>query len=358
MPPFMTKNAKRKMKARINKKKMNLVNCENGELHESTTASVAPKSASKDIAPDSNWKQIASKIKCAVIQIPTGLSAKEAKKFRKDKRRDARVKGESEPKFVTNDSLLKNSDCKHKDNDSTVGSKRKRYHGNSSSSSVPNINDLVEEERRIAKENAAKARKKEEEDNVSPDERAKYVALDCEMVGIGEDSKTSALARVSITDWDGNIVVDKFVKVPDRVTDFRTWVSGVRAKDIKSDDAITPQECRNLVGKLLIGKILVGHSLKNDLSALLLTHPRHEMRDTASYAPYMKPRGKNGGKLRPRKLRDLAKEKLNIDIQVDGEAHSSIDDARTAMELYKIERIAWEKSISSSRRKNGLSKLK
>lgn len=47
------------------------------------------------------------------------------------------------------------------------------------------------------------------------------------------------------------------------------------------------RECRDEIGKLLKGKILIGHALKNDLDALMLTHPGRECRDTARYKPFM-----------------------------------------------------------------------
>lgn len=333
MPSFISKKSKAQMKARFRKKK--LASTTREEPEKKQLATEIPK-ARIEIEPDSNWKKVASKIKPAVITIPDKLSIKEMKKFRKEKRREARANGEAEPTFMD-------------ENNKKVGDKRKRLQA--SSTAVPIINDLLENERKQAIEKASEMKRKEKADRVPIEERLRYFALDCEMVGIGIDGKESALARVSVTDWDGNAVYDKFVQVPDRVTDFRTWVSGVRAKDIKHKDAISPQECRNYVGRLFIGKILVGHSLKNDLSALFLTHPKHEIRDTATYKPFMKPRGTNGGKFRPRKLKDLAKEYLSLNIQVEGEAHSSVEDASAAMELYKLQRVAWEQSLLSKRKR-------
>ena len=50
------------------------------------------------------------------------------------------------------------------------------------------------------------------------------VALDCEMVGCGEDGKRSVLARVSVVNEDGNVVLDTFVAPGERVVDYRTRV--------------------------------------------------------------------------------------------------------------------------------------
>ncbi|EED87822.1 predicted protein, partial [Thalassiosira pseudonana CCMP1335] len=165
----------------------------------------------------------------------------------------------------------------------------------------------------------------------------KYIAIDCEMVGVGTDGVKSALARVSVVDWDGNVLLDTFVRVSERVTDFRTHVSGVRPKDIsvKNTNAMEHSEVRQQVETLLLNKILVGHALKNDLSALLISHPKQDTRDTAKYKPFMRPSGRSGGKLRPRKLRDLVYEQCGRVIQVEGESHCSVDDARASMELFK-----------------------
>lgn len=172
-------------------------------------------------------------------------------------------------------------------------------------------------------------------------ERAKYVALDCEMVGIGDGHK-SAVARVCLLDWDGGVLLDTFVRVTEPVADYRTFVSGIRREHLSSDDAVDFEECRSTVRSLLEGKILVGHALKNDLRALDLSHPWHDVRDTAKYEPFMKTRF-DDGVLWPRKLKELAEEKLGQEIQQDGMEHSPIEDAKAALDLYKLVRKKWEK---------------
>merc|ERR1711976_38891 len=123
--------------------------------------------------------------------------------------------------------------------------------------------------------------------------------------------------------------------------------------DIRStnENAMELHACRKKVGEIIKNKILVGHSLKNDFSALMMTHPKQLVRDTARYKPLMRPSGRGGGKLRPRKLRDLVKEYAGLTIQKDGEAHSSVDDAKATMELYKAVRENWEKEIEKAESK-------
>ena len=69
----------------------------------------------------------------------------------------------------------------------------------------------------------------------------KYLAIDCEMVGIAGDSSKpsledrsdeSSLARVSVVNYYGAVQLDVFVRQRERVTDWRTAVSGVRESDM------------------------------------------------------------------------------------------------------------------------------
>ena len=48
------------------------------------------------------------------------------------------------------------------------------------------------------------------------------VGMDCEMVGAGEDGEESMLARVSIVDYKGKIILDTFVSETEPVTHYRT----------------------------------------------------------------------------------------------------------------------------------------
>lgn len=175
-----------------------------------------------------------------------------------------------------------------------------------------------------------------------------YFALDCEMVGIGPHGVDSALARVSIVNYDCEVVLDTFVKVPVPVTDYRTYVSGVRPEDLQSARAMTLENAREAVQNILRGKILIGHGLENDLKALMMTHPWCDTRDTATYEPYMRKikgsKDANGSKnlMLPRRLKDLSVEILGKGIQVPGRPHSPIEDGLAALALYKAVRPEWE----------------
>lgn len=161
----------------------------------------------------------------------------------------------------------------------------------------------------------------------------KYIAMDCEMVGVGPDGVQSALARVSLVNFHGGVLLDEYVKPIERVTDYRTHVSGIEPHHLKNASSLaTVQE---KVWSLLQGKILIGHSLKNDFKALLLEHPRRMTRDTSKFRPFRRiSRGKSPS------LKRLAKEFLGIDFQSG--SHDSADDARVAMLLYRAKKDEWE----------------
>mmetsp|Transcript_21317 Transcript_21317/g.32838 ORF Transcript_21317/g.32838 Transcript_21317/m.32838 type:complete len:321 (+) Transcript_21317:100-1062(+) len=173
-------------------------------------------------------------------------------------------------------------------------------------------------------------------------EQSKYVALDCEMVGAGLYGETSMLARVCLIDWNSNVIYDTYVTPTETVTDYRTFVSGITPELLEG--AVDIWTCRDVVASLLKGKILVGHALKNDLHVLHLNHPWQNIRDTGKYEPFMTTLG-GGDRLWPRKLKELAHEKLGGRIIQDPSkgAHNPFEDARAAFDLYKLVRNKWEK---------------
>jgi len=52
------------------------------------------------------------------------------------------------------------------------------------------------------------------------------------MVGVGIDGEESSLARVSIVNYHGVVLLDEVVKQRERVVDFRTEWSGIRPGDM------------------------------------------------------------------------------------------------------------------------------
>lgn len=108
---------------------------------------------------------------------------------------------------------------------------------------------------------------------------SRYVAMDCEMVGVGPNGTRSALARCSIVDWHGAVLYDRFVTPNEKVTDYRTFVSGIKPHHIaRRNGAVNFQTAQKEIYAILKDKVVVGHALRNDFEVLLLSHPRHDVR--------------------------------------------------------------------------------
>ena len=166
----------------------------------------------------------------------------------------------------------------------------------------------------------------------------KFVALDCEMVGTGPPPfLDNVLARVSLVNFHGEQIYDSYVLPPTdiEVKDYRTRYSGVTEEHLVEGYARPFTVVRKDVEDLLEGRILVGHALRNDLRVLMLKHPAPATRDTSRHPQF---RIASGGKAPA--LRNLAKAELGISIQT-GE-HSSIEDARVAMLLFRQEKVEFE----------------
>lgn len=162
----------------------------------------------------------------------------------------------------------------------------------------------------------------------------KYIALDCEMVGIGPTPDTdSQLARVSIVNYHGQQLYDSYVLPQVPVTDYRTAISGITPSCLKHGRPFA--EVQRDVAELMKDRILVGHAIKHDLAILMLGHPKRDIRDTSRHPAY---RALSAG--RTPGLKKLAKEVLGVEIQ--GGEHSSIEDARATVLLFRKEKEAFE----------------
>jgi len=103
------------------------------------------------------------------------------------------------------------------------------------------------------------------------------------MVGVGPMGEESTLARVSVVNYFGAVLLDEFVRQKERVTDWRTQWSGIRAKDminggssfplfctdLRSPPAKSFEEVQGAVSELIKDRILIGHAIQNDLKVCI-----------------------------------------------------------------------------------------
>ncbi|ODV96941.1 hypothetical protein PACTADRAFT_48731 [Pachysolen tannophilus NRRL Y-2460] len=150
-------------------------------------------------------------------------------------------------------------------------------------------------------------------------------ALDCEMcdAAIGK-----VLTRISLIDFNNNVIMDELVKPKEEIIDYVTAYSGI-TEDMLRDVNTTLHDIQQKLLKIIsTNDILIGHSLESDLNVLKLRHPL--IIDTAII--YDHPRGP------PSKasLKWLTKKLLNKDIQTGINGHDSIEDSKACMELVKL----------------------
>ncbi|NXH75844.1 AEN nuclease, partial [Hydrobates tethys] len=172
----------------------------------------------------------------------------------------------------------------------------------------------------------------------------KYVAIDCEMVGTGPQGRLSELARCSVVNYEGDVIYDKYVQPELPIMDYRTRWSGITKQHMKS--AIPFKAAQAEILKILKDKIVVGHAIHNDFQALKYFHPKDRTRDT-SQIPVLKQRA--GLPIRASvSLKSLARHLLRKKIQDSCKGHSSVEDAQTAMELYRLVEVQWETELARS----------
>ncbi|CAJ0585581.1 unnamed protein product, partial [Mesorhabditis spiculigera] len=164
------------------------------------------------------------------------------------------------------------------------------------------------------------------------------LGLDCEMVGIGEDGKRHALARVSLVDFSGRVVYDSYVKSTVPVTDYRTFVSGIEAQHLERAPSFS--KVRAAVEQLISGATLVGHGLDNDLKILRLEHPVQHCRDTAYYWQFRELLKIS----RCPPLKQLVETVLG-DKQFQNGAHDPVEDAYAPLRIYKKYREDWDRDV-------------
>jgi len=144
------------------------------------------------------------------------------------------------------------------------------------------------------------------------------------MVGAGPDGTEDILARVSLVNFHGNVLLDVYVIPTQRVTDWRTIHSGIRPADVlknpegtskrhqevlivaKSFDAV-----QQLVAEIIKDRILIGHALKGDFAALKISHPKEDIRDTCLFERFRQEYGKG----KSPSLKKVVQCELSVSIQ-------------------------------------------
>lgn len=167
---------------------------------------------------------------------------------------------------------------------------------------------------------------------------AEFVALQTEELEIRSDGSRKvlrptkmSLARVSVLRDDGQPFIDDYIHTSEKIVDYLTEFSGIKSGDLDpnhSPHTVVPLKVAYKKLRLLVdlGCIFIGHGLPKDFRTINIVVPSSQVVDTVSI--YYDP-------LRHRKLslRFLVWFLLKQEIQLA--EHDSIEDARSALLLYK-----------------------
>lgn len=158
------------------------------------------------------------------------------------------------------------------------------------------------------------------------------LAIDCEF--IGGERNCSLLGRVSIVNKYGYPVYDVYVEPTQRVTDYRTRYSGISARTLeearKNGTIRSRNQVINKIHALFSQSILIGHSVCNDLRVLKIIN----LVDIAIDTQVLRRFAEDGLSQRPG-LKNVIRRYYGIEIQKGRKGHCSVEDARSAMLIYR-----------------------
>ncbi|KAI7089533.1 hypothetical protein KC356_g2395 [Hortaea werneckii] len=181
------------------------------------------------------------------------------------------------------------------------------------------------------------------------------IAVDCEFqeVYVEELGKCRhRVGRVSLVNYDGQTIYDVFAFYPEELGKRkklppRRLGLGVYWEDIKlRNGACFIEEVeRNVEAILHRADVVVGHAVHNDIKVFSPSvWEEVEVRDTQIYEPY---REWGTGRQRLPKLSVLAWSMLGWSIQ--GQEHSSVEDAQATMSLYRANEAGIEREQGGQR---------
>ncbi|RDX56142.1 hypothetical protein OH76DRAFT_599171 [Lentinus brumalis] len=164
----------------------------------------------------------------------------------------------------------------------------------------------------------------------------RYVAAQAQYVYYGIVSRLPMVARVTLTDYRGRVLLDSFVRPTQPVCDYRAETTGLQPHHLAEAPVFI--EVQRQVASIIRDKILVGYALWEFLSVMGLAHPAINTRDTALFMSFRRTLG-----VQPNvqiALKDLVKHFMGRDIEDHGDI--PVERARAALDLFRSCEQIWE----------------
>ncbi|OBA22628.1 hypothetical protein METBIDRAFT_11441 [Metschnikowia bicuspidata var. bicuspidata NRRL YB-4993] len=156
-------------------------------------------------------------------------------------------------------------------------------------------------------------------------------ALDCEFC---QAESGMVLTRISIVNFQNEVVYDQLVKPDEQIVDYVTKYSGITENMLAGETTTLKDVQEKVLSLVSSSDILIGHSLNSDLEVMKIRHPN--IIDTAILFEHHR------GYPFKHALKYLAETHLARSIQKgeqDGTGHSSVEDLRACLDLVKLKLI-------------------
>ncbi|KAI0336079.1 hypothetical protein GY45DRAFT_1316131 [Cubamyces sp. BRFM 1775] len=173
-----------------------------------------------------------------------------------------------------------------------------------------------------------------------PPER--YVAAQAQYVYYGIVSRLPMVARVTLTDYRGTVLLDTCVRPTQPVCDYRTAETGLQPHHLAEAPVFI--DVQRQVASIIRDKILVGYALWDFLSVMGLSHPAINTRDTALFMSFRRTLGHKPTTMIP--LETLVKHFMGRDIGQSGDI-PQVERARAALDLFRSCEQTWEGIIAT-----------
>lgn len=157
-------------------------------------------------------------------------------------------------------------------------------------------------------------------------------AVDCEFC---DAASGKVLTRISIVNFQSEVVYDTYVKPDEEITNYQTRYSGITEKTLEGVTTTLEDVQKKVLSMVSSSDILIGHSLESDLNVMHMRHPR--IIDTALTYEHHKGFPQKPG------LRSLSEQYLKRLIQqgeATGNGHSSIEDLIASLDLVKLKLLS------------------
>ncbi|EJU01192.1 hypothetical protein DACRYDRAFT_53439, partial [Dacryopinax primogenitus] len=154
---------------------------------------------------------------------------------------------------------------------------------------------------------------------------------------IGPGGTVPMLARATIVDFRGQMLLDTYVQPTAPITNYRTYTTGITAELLYNESALPFDRVQATIGEIVRDRFIIGYTLWWDFSILGIRHPAKDTRDVGLYLPFRAALGQPNNVLGlPTLVWHFMRRRIAMRV------HDSAENARAALDLYRSNAQQWE----------------